>query len=89
MQELIINLISGAAGGNAIGGLLKKANMGPILNSITGLIGGFGGGKLLEVLNTGADPNSIVTQILSGIGGGGILTAIVGFIKNQLSKNKA
>lgn len=87
MTELIVNLLSGAAGGNAAGGLLKKINMGPVLNTITGLLGGFGGGKLLEVLNTsGGDTNNMITQILSGIGGGGILTAIVGFIKNQLAK---
>lgn len=86
MQEIIIQLLSGAAGGNAVGGLLKKLNMGPILNTITGLVGGFGGGKLLEALNTGGDTNSIVTQILSGVGGGGILTVIVGFIKNQFAK---
>lgn len=87
MQELIINLISGAAGGNAAGGLLKKFNMGPIWNTITGLIGGFGGGQLLNVLNTGGgDTNSIIAQVLSGLGGGGILTAIVGFIKKQIGK---
>ena len=87
MQELIINLISGAAGGNAVGGLLKKINMGLILNTITGLIGGFGGGKLIEMLNSsGGDSNTMITQILSGIGGGGILTAIVGFIKNKMAK---
>lgn len=87
MTELIVNLISGAVGGNAAGGLLKKINMGPILNTITGLLGGFGGGKLLEMLNTsGGDTNNMIAQVLSGIGGGGILTAIVGFIKNALAK---
>ncbi len=86
MQELIIQLLSGAAGGNAAGGLLKKFNMGAIWNTITGLIGGFGGGQLLNVLNTGGDTNSIIAQVLSGVGGGGILTAIVSFIKKQLAK---
>lgn len=88
MQEIIINLLSGAAGGNAAGGLLKKLNMGPIWNTITGLIGGAGGGQLLNLLNTGGgtDANSIITQVLSGLGGGAILTAIVGFIKKQFAK---
>jgi uncharacterized membrane protein (Fun14 family) len=41
----------------------------------------------MEVLNSsGGDSNSMITQILSGIGGGGILTAIVGFIKNKMAK---
>ncbi len=86
MQEIIINLLSGAAGGNVAGGLLKKFNMGAIWNTITGMIGGFGGGQLLNVLNSGGDSSSIITQVLSGIGGGGILTAIVGFIKKQMGK---
>ncbi len=86
MQEIIISLLSGAAGGNAAGGLLKKLSMGPVWNSITGMIGGVGGGQLLNLLNTGGDAGSIITQVLSGIGGGGILTAIVGFIKKQMGK---
>ncbi len=88
MQEIIINLLSGAAGGNATGGLLKKLSMGPIWNTITGLIGGAGGGQLLNLLNTGGgtDANSVITQVLSGLGGGAILTAIVGFIKKQFAK---
>lgn len=85
MQEIIINLIAGAAGGNAVGGI-KKLSMGTLWNSITGLLGGLGGGQLLSMLNTGGDTNSILTQVLSGLGGGGILTAIVGFIKNKMSK---
>lgn len=51
---LIISLVSGGAGGNIAGGLLKKANMGKVLNTIVGLIGGGGGGMLLKMLMGGA-----------------------------------
>ena len=88
MQEIIINLLSGLAGGNAAGGLLKKFNMGTIWNSITGMLGGLGGGQLLNLLNTGGgDASTVITQILSGVGGGAVLTAIVGFIKKQFVKS--
>jgi uncharacterized membrane protein YeaQ/YmgE (transglycosylase-associated protein family) len=37
---LIIQLISGAVGGNVAGTLMKNFNLGPIGNSIAGLIDG-------------------------------------------------
>ena len=40
MPPLIIQLISGAVGGNIAGAILKQFNLGPIGNSIAGLIGG-------------------------------------------------
>jgi hypothetical protein len=39
MVALIIQLISGAVGGNIAGAILKNFNLGPIGNSIAGLIG--------------------------------------------------
>ena len=40
MIPLIIQLISGAVGGNIAGALLKNLNLGPIGNSIAGIVGG-------------------------------------------------
>ena len=81
MLELIINLIAGAAGGNAAGALLKKFNMGTILNTITGLIGGWLGGTAF-----GADGSNMIGSIVGSAAAGGVLALIVGFIRNMLLK---
>jgi uncharacterized membrane protein YeaQ/YmgE (transglycosylase-associated protein family) len=88
MLQLIINLISGALGGNAAGAASNKLSLGPMLNSIVGLIGGGLGGQALSSLaNSGGNMNagSIIGGIISSGAGGAILTAIVGFIKGRLA----
>ncbi len=40
MEQLIIQLISGAVGGNIAGALLKQFNLGVLINSIAGIVGG-------------------------------------------------
>ena len=40
MIPLIIQLISGAVGGNLAGAILKNLNLGSIGNSIAGIVGG-------------------------------------------------
>ena len=40
MEALLINLVSGAVGGNVAGGLLKNLNQGTLINSISGIVGG-------------------------------------------------
>lgn len=47
--NLIISLLSGAAGGNAAGAALKDKNLGTLGNTVTGLLGGVGGNYLLQV----------------------------------------
>lgn len=47
MTALIIQLISGAVGGNAAAVLNKAKSLGPLLNTILGAVGGLGGGALL------------------------------------------
>src|ERR1700730_9706051 len=90
--NLIIQLLSGAAGGNIIGNILKQYNLGPIGNSIAGIVGGGLGGQLLNmVLGSGAaagtaaaagglDIGSIVEQ-----SAGGVLMLIVGIIKQAIA----
>jgi uncharacterized membrane protein YeaQ/YmgE (transglycosylase-associated protein family) len=99
MVALIIQLISGAVGGNIAGALMKNFNLGPIGNSIAGLVGGGLGGQLLGMLTSGGAASAVsaagsgmdVSSILSSIGGGGIggavVMAIVGLIKTQMSKS--
>ncbi len=90
---LIIQLISGAVGGNVAGSLMKNASLGPVLNSVVGILGGGLGGQLLSMLGVGGaeaagsmDIASIITQVAGGGVGGGVLLAIVGLIKNAMAK---
>src|SRR5882672_11092077 len=92
---LIIQLISGAAGGNIAGALLKNASLGPVGNSIVGILGGGIGGQLLGMLGAGGagaaagglDIGSIVSSIAGGGVGGGVLMVIVGLIRQAMSKS--
>ena len=91
MLPLIINLISGAVGGNIAGGLLKNLSLGTLGNSIIGILGGGAGGALLSMLGieTGSgamDVSGIIGSIASGGVGGGVLMAIIGVIKNAMNK---
>jgi uncharacterized membrane protein YeaQ/YmgE (transglycosylase-associated protein family) len=90
---LIIQLICGALGGNAAGSLMKKQSLGPVGNSIAGLIGGPLGGQILGMLTGGAaaagggglDVGTIISSVLSGGVGGGVLMAIIGLIRSAMS----
>jgi len=89
--NVIIQLVSGALGGNAAGALLKKLSLGTALNSLLGLVRGGLGGQLLTLLGvfttTGAtDIGSIIGSVAGGGVGGGVLMAIVGAIKKAVSK---
>ncbi len=96
ITALIVQLISGAAGGNIAGGLLKKLSLGPVGNSIAGIVGGGIGGQLLGMMMGGGgaaapaaggfDIGSLVAQIGGGGIGGAILMAIVGAIRNAMAK---
>lgn len=87
---LIIQLISGAVGGNLAGSLLKNASLGRIGNSILGILGGGIGGYLLGMLGIdtsgGMDIAGILGSIAGGGVGGGVLMAIIGLIKKAISK---
>jgi len=74
---LIIQLVSGAVGGNIAGAILKKFSLGPLWNSVLGILGGGLGGYLLSLLGVagagggGVDATSIVKDIAGGGVGGG------------------
>jgi ABC-type uncharacterized transport system permease subunit len=51
LLPLIIQLVSGAVGGNIAGAALKNLSLGTVLNSIFGILGGgIGGAALLAVV---------------------------------------
>jgi hypothetical protein len=94
---LIIQLVSGAAGGNIAGALFKNISLGTLWNSVAGIVGGGLGGQILQaVLGTGAataaatgaglDVGAIISQVAGGGVGGAILMAIVGLIRSMMSK---
>jgi uncharacterized membrane protein YeaQ/YmgE (transglycosylase-associated protein family) len=85
---MIINLISGAVGGNVAGKLFKNLNLGTVMNSIAGIVGGGLGGQLLGMLGMGGggsmDVMGILQSVVAGGVGGGVLMAIVGFVKKMM-----
>lgn len=94
---LIIQLVLGAVGGNVAGKLFKNLSLGTLGNSITGILGGGIGGQLLGMLGLGAgaadaatgggmDIAGILGSVASGGVGGGVIMAIIGFIKNAMAK---
>lgn len=96
MEQLVIQLIAGAIGGNAAGAVLKNLNMGTLLNSVLGVVGGGLGGQILGMMGAGAgmaaagggmDMASIISSLASGGVGGGVLMAIVGLVKNMMAKS--
>jgi len=84
LLPLIIQLISGAAGGNVAGALMKNLSLGPLGNSIAGIVGGGIGGQLLTFIGAGG-LDGIVGSLVSGGVGGAVLMAIIGLIKKATS----
>lgn len=88
--SIIIQLVAGAIGGNGIGAAAKNMSLGTTGNTIAGAIGGVAGTwlatlipGLAEMLSGAGGPEAgaLVGQGLSGLVGGGILTAIAGAVK--------
>jgi len=90
--NLIIQLIAGAVGGNAVGAASKDVNLGGLGNTIAGAIGGVGGGQLLTALipmmagvGNNVDIGALVGQAVGGGIAGAIVAAVVGLIKNKMT----
>ena len=92
LLPLIIQLISGAVGGNAAGALLKNMSLGTVGNSLAGIVGGGLGGQLLgPMLGLGGgggalDLASIASEVASGGVGGGVLMVIIGLLRSMFAK---
>jgi hypothetical protein len=88
--NLIIEIVGGAVGGNAIGAALKNVSLGTAGNTIIGAIGGGLGGQIIEhvvpLLGAGStDVGTMVGQLVGGGAAGAILTAIAGIVKNAMT----
>lgn len=97
LLPLIIELVSGAVGGNIAGGLLKNLSLGPVGNSIAGIVGGGVGGQLLTTVlpalqnaaaGGGFDIGALVGQVAGGGVGGAVVMVIVGLIKQTMGGSK-
>jgi hypothetical protein len=93
LAALIIQLIAGALGGNAVGNVAKDVNLGPVGNSIAGALGGGIGGQVLSSIlgiggaaaASGLDIGSIVSAFLTGGVSGGLTALVVGFLKAKMA----
>jgi hypothetical protein len=91
--NLIVQLISGAVGGNVVGAAGgRTVDLGTVVNSIVGAIGGGVGGQILTALVPmlagtagNVDIGALVGQVAGGGIAGAILTAIVGIVKNKMA----
>jgi len=92
MEQILINLVAGALGGNAAGKTSPNFDMGTLGNTIAGAVGGGVLGQIVTLLlpaitaavQTGdLSISGIVGQLVAGGAGGAILTAIIGLIKNR------
>ena len=93
--SLLVSLISGAAGGNIAGALLKNLSLGTLWNSVAGIVGGGLGGKILAAIAPvlaakagagGLDLGAIIGQVAGGGIGGGVLMAIIGLLRSMMAK---
>jgi hypothetical protein len=93
LTAVIIQLISGAIGGNAAGSLSRDTSLGPLGNSIAGALGGGIGGQILNAVLglggtaavSGLDLGSIVSGFATGGISGGITAIIIGFLKAKMA----
>lgn len=96
---ILVQLIAGGAGGNVVGQLAKQLNLGTAGNSLVGAIGGLAGTWLAGMIPgldslVGAagtagsfDIGALAGQGVTGLVGGGLLTAVAGFIKSAVAKS--
>ena len=99
MLALIIHLVAGALGGYFTGMALKDKSLGTMGNVIAGAIGGGLGGQLLAMMSAapaatdaaataapGLGTAGIIYALVAGVVGGGVLTAIAGYVKGMTAK---
>jgi hypothetical protein len=86
--NLIIQLASGATGGNVAGALAEKYGLGPLGNTITGLVGGGIGGELIKAAlgapalsASGFDLGTLLGDLGAGSAGGACLTIATGIAR--------
>jgi uncharacterized membrane protein YeaQ/YmgE (transglycosylase-associated protein family) len=93
MNTLLLQLISGAAGGNILVAGFKNLGLGFIGSTLAGMIGGVLFGQLLQSLtgmsgDEGAsDMQIFLTSLLGSAIGGAVLTAVVSWVKGMFGRS--
>lgn len=90
---MLVNLVSGAVGGNISGAALKDMSLGTLGNTIAGAVGGVAGNYILHavgILGAMGMADMTMGSLLSGAGASGVsglvITALIGFIKSKMAK---
>lgn len=90
---LLVNVVSGAVGGNISGAALKEKSLGAIGNTVAGAIGGTAGAyilKAVDVLSSAGLADMSVSAMATEAGAaavfGAIVTAVVGYVKGMMGK---
>ncbi len=90
LMPIVIQVITGIIGGQAIGTVLKNIPMSQVIKIISGAVGGVGGGAILGSLvgdpATAGALGGVLGDAVGGVGGGAVLTAIVGAITGAMNK---
>ena len=92
---LIIQLISGAAGGHIAGKIWKGFSMGALGNTLAGLAGGAAGGWVFDMMGLGPGNSmpagtengpgleALLGSLAAGLVGGGLTTAVIGGLRSM------
>ncbi len=95
ITSLIVELVSGAVGGNVAGAAMKEKSLGTVGNSLAGIVGGGLGGTILQAVmgsaaagGGGMDMQNILANVGGGGVGGAVLMIVIGIIKNQMAKRR-
>ena len=92
MEQILINLVTGALGGLGAGKASPTFDLGTAGNVISGLVGGGVLGQVVTLLlpsvlaaaqSGNLSVGGVITQAIAGGAGGAILTAVIGAIKNK------
>jgi hypothetical protein len=92
MEQILINLVTGALGGVATGKSSPTFDLGAVGNIISGLVGGDVLGQIATLAlpsvvaaaqSGNLSVSGVISQVIAGGAGGAILTAIIGAIKNK------
>lgn len=90
--NLLVSLVSGAAGGNVVGAAAPDKSLGTVGNSLAGLVGGGLASYIVQAFNLWGQVGATtdLTSILANVGtsgiGGAALVLIISLIKKAMHK---
>ncbi len=82
---LVIQILTGAAGGN-IAGLLRKFSLGSTGNTIVGALGSLIFSNFIPLWNF--NDHALINVLLNGLVSGAIVTFIIGLLRNLLRNTR-